>query len=828
MSEAPREVLTYDGFDPDEEGLREAICALGNGVFVTRGACAWSRADGVHYPGTYLAGGYDRATSQIAGRDIENEDLVNLPNWLPVTFRHGDGPWFRGGADRVSGYRLALDIDAGVARWEAHLRHDGLRDLVWKERRAVHMADPHLAVQEVTLEPSDDSAGQTGEAWGRITVRAGIDGSVENAGVDRYQALDGRHLDVLEVGGRTDVASGVRHRMQHSTCPTNDVWVVARTPSSKLRVAVAARIQIDGLSEPDEPRVVTDGKHAYVERSGRLEPGRQVTVRKVVALASARHRGGYEPLHDVVTSLDGAPGIDSLFESQKEAWRRHWERSRLQLRSGDEWADLVLHLHMFHLHQSVSDHTADLDVGIPARGWHGEAYRGHIFWDELFVLPFLDFRFPLRSRAAIRYRSRRLAAARRAARELGFRGAMFPWQSGSTGREESQQWHLNPRSGRWNPDPTHLQRHSGIAVAYNVWRHWQVTADHEFLDEAGAPLLLEIADFFADLADWDANRQRFVICGVIGPDEYHTGYPGAAEPGLDNNAYTNVMAAWVLRRALDVLDVLPPRRRAELCDELDLGEQRLDRWRRVSTEMFVPFMSAGLIEQFEGYRDLQEFDWEAYREKYGDISRLDRILEAEGDSPDRYKASKQADVAMLFYLLSANELVALLEDLGYRFRPDDIPANVDYYMARTSHGSTLSSVVHAWVLARSDRAASWKWYRRALESDVKDVQGGTTPEGIHLGAMAGTIDLVQRAYTGLCVEGDVVRFNPRLPKEVESLVLTLHFRTHWDLFVEVTQNELSVRCETVSDEGVEVAVKTEQVTVGPGETHRFDLAELKP
>ncbi|HSM65624.1 MAG TPA: glycosyl hydrolase family 65 protein, partial [Ilumatobacteraceae bacterium] len=421
----------------------------------------------------------------------------------------------------------------------------------------------------------------------------------------------------------------------------------------------------------------------------------------------------------------------------------------------------------------------------------------------------------------------RLPVARRAARQLGYRGAMFPWQSGSTGREESQQWHLNPCSGRWTPDPTHLQRHSGIAIAYNVWQHWQVTADHEFLYEAGAPLLLEIADFFASIAAWDGDRERFVIRGVIGPDEYHTRYPDASEPGLDNNAYTNVMSAWVLRRALDVLAELPQRRQRELCRQLDLDEDRLEHWRLVSTRLFVPFLSVGLIEQFEGYGELEEFDWKRYRERYGDISRLDRILEAEGDSTNRYQASKQADVAMLFYLLSSEELVALFDDLGYRLRPDDIPRNIDHYMSRTSHGSTLSSVVHAWVLARSDRAASWKWYRRALESDVKDVQGGTTPEGIHLGAMAGTIELVQRAYTGLSVDGDVVRFNPRLPTQVDSLTLTLHFRTHWDLLVEVTQQELTVRCETERDEGVAVAVKDEHALVGPGETHRFDLAELK-
>src|SRR5678815_3075811 len=161
----------------------------------------------------------------------------------------------------------------------------------------------------------------------------------------------------------------------------------------------------------------------------------------------------------------------------------------------------------------------------------------------------------------------------------------------------------------------------------------------------------------------------------------------------------------------------------------------------MSRRIFVPFHD-GVISQFEGYADLNELDWEAYRDMYGDIGRLDRILEAEGDTTNRYKLSKQADVLMLFYLLSSQELWAVFERLGYAFDPqEDVQRNVDYYLSRTAHGSTLSRVVTAWVLARLDRGRSWEQMAAALESDVADVQGGTTREGIHLGAMAGTVDI---------------------------------------------------------------------------------------
>ena len=163
--------------------------------------------------------------------------------------------------------------------------------------------------------------------------------------------------------------------------------------------------------------------------------------------------------------------------------------------------ELKLRVHIFHCLQTASPHSIDLDVGIPARGWHGEAYRGHIFWDELFIFPFLSLRLPTLTRALLSYRYRRLPEAKRAAREEGFEGAMFPWQSGSNGREETQKLHLNPESGRWNPDNTHRQRHINAAIAFNIWQYYEATDDYEFLTAFGAEMFLEIARFWASIRD---------------------------------------------------------------------------------------------------------------------------------------------------------------------------------------------------------------------------------------------------------------------------------------------------------------------------------------
>jgi trehalose/maltose hydrolase-like predicted phosphorylase len=357
-----------------------------------------------------------------------------------------------------------------------------------------------------------------------------------------------------------------------------------------------------------------------------------------------------------------------------------------------------------------------------------------------------------------------------------------------------------------------------------VWQYFQVTCDMEFLQFYGAELILEIARFWSSIASFNERRGCYEIRGVMGPDEFHEGYPDAPTPGLDNNAYTNIMAVWVFRRALDVLKILPDIPRAELMRRLPLSAEETARWDDISQRMFVPFHGDGIISQFEGYEKLAELDWEGYRRRYGNIQRLDLILEAENDSANRYKLSKQADVLMLFYLFSAEELGALFMRLGYPFEHETILRNVAYYDGRLSHGSTLSRVVHAWVLARSDRPRSMTYYAEALQSDVSDIQQGTTAEGVHLGAMAGTVDLVQRVTTGIEVTGDVLRLNPQLPEELERLDMRIRYRGH-SLDLHFTRDTLTVRGHERGAVPIRLAVKDQVYEFAGGSTRVFKLGD---
>jgi trehalose/maltose hydrolase-like predicted phosphorylase len=794
-------LLMYHGFEPGSEGLREALTSTGNGYLCTRGAAEWEEADGVHYPGTYVHGGYNRETTILSSVPVLNEDLVNMPNWLVLQLRIEGGEAIRLADVDLLDYRHELDI-----RYATVVRHVRFRDLSGREttlhsRRFVSMGDAHHAGIEWTLVP---------ENWsGRVEVVTAIDGRVSNGGVARYRQLEGRHLNPVSP----------------RTFGPEVVALKAETRQSNLYISHAARTRVFAADRclQVERRLYQVEDYIQQVLAFDVQQGTATRVEKMVAFYTSRDPAVSDTLVRAARSAARHADFAAAFERHTAAWDELWQVCDMRV-SGEESVQQLLRLHIAHVLQVCSRHTADLDAGMPARGLNGEAYRGHVFWDEIYAFPFFNVRLPEVTRGLLMYRYRRMGEARAAAHEAGFRGAMFPWQSGSEGIEETQLVHLNPVSGLWEPDLSRNQRHVNAAIFYNIWHYFQTTHDQAFLRDYGTEMMLEITRFWASIAHFNPERERYEIHGVMGPDEFHDKYPGALQGGLRNNAYTNVMVAWLCGIAGQLLPLLPASRSEALRMRLGIGDDELAVWQDMSRRMFVPFLSDGIISQFEGYEDLEELDWDAYRAKYGNIQRLDRILRAEGKDPNRYKVTKQADTVMLFFLFRQDELREIFGRLGYGCRADTVTRNVEYYDRRTSHGSTLSFVTHAGVLATIDPESSWDRFLVALHSDVDDIQGGTTKEGIHMGVMSGTLDLMQRNYAGAHVYDDVLHFNPQLPSRLDSLSFSMQFR-ETPIQVTLTGDHLTL---AVHSEGasrpVRVAVRDDVRELCPGDQTIFEFS----
>ncbi len=488
-------LLHYDSYEPDKEGTREALCTLGNGYFATRGAAPESEADHAHYPGTYIAAFYNRLRTDRAGRKVDNEDLVNLPNWLALKFRIDGEDWFDLDEVDIESYEQRLDIKHGLLHRTVQFRDRLGRATRLEQTSFVHMDDPHLAGLKTTVIAVDWS--------GPLEIRSVLDGRVINDNVRGHAELRKRHLEVLDL----------------DEVDAETVCLRVRTTQSRREVAQAARTQVFRNHQPVEvePVYVHDvagevGHHYTVE----VERGDKIVVEKLMAMYNSRDVGISECGYNAKKHIGRAPRFDEAVISHQRAWNHIWRRFDIGLVCDGECrmdADpvMILRLHIFHLVQTASPNTRDIDTGIPARGWHGEAYRGHVFWDELFVFPLLNLRMPEITRALLLYRYRRLDEARQRAAAMGCRGALYPWQSGSDGEEETPMAHYQPDTKSWKPENTWLQRHISAAVAYNVWQYYQVTDDLEFLDRYGSEIILEVARFYANLASYNNKLDRYEI-----------------------------------------------------------------------------------------------------------------------------------------------------------------------------------------------------------------------------------------------------------------------------------------------------------------------------
>lgn len=735
----------FDDYRPSDEKRREAIFAQGNGVFMTRSAASDADMDEEHYPGTYWAGCYEYLHSQVEGECDRTESLANLPNWLTIKLRVNNGAWSSLDTAELLHYRHGLNLRDGTTWREWSMRDSRGRTTRFCEHRLVSMADPFLGALSLEVTPVDWS--------GPVEVYSAIDGAVVNANVRRYKDYEQRHIETVssEVLSKTD--------MRLST----------RTRRSAIAIDQAVRTQIKGV-KVNQQNVLQPQSSIAQQFKFDAEQGVAFTIEKYAALCVSSMVEAPDLKECTARTLDRATSFEQVRDKHENAWRRLWKQ--VAINAENDSIALGLRFQAFHLLQTVSPHSAALDVGIPARGWHGEVYRGQVFWDEIFVLPFFNFRFPKLAQKMLIYRYRRLDAARRAARESGFQGAMYPWRSAYSGREVTPSHQKNLISGRWMNDPTHLQHHIGSAVVFNIWRYYLATGDYEFLSQYGAEVIFEIARFWASIAHFNDGQERFEITGVIGPDEYHNKYPDQQEPGLNNNAYTNLMAVWSLCRALELCECLRPQDLQRLTTQLNLTAEELAGWDAISRKMRLCFHDDGVISQFEGFEELRPFDREQLPEDLRH-ERIDWVLEAQGENADQYQVTKQADTLTLFYLLPEREIAALFERLGYSYDRSILLRTADYYLARSSHRSSLSQVVYAGALAFADPARSWRLYSKALATDLEALDGESTAEGIHLGAMGGTLDILQRCYAGIWPSSTGLRVTPAMPEALGRVEMEL-------------------------------------------------------
>jgi trehalose/maltose hydrolase-like predicted phosphorylase len=443
--------------------------------------------------------------------------------------------------------------------------------------------------------------------------------------------------------------------------------------------------------------------------------------------------GGPEAALERLAAVEQA-GCERLLTEHRSAWADRWENCDVAI-DGDPELQLAVRFGLFHLMASVAE-AGEAAVG--ARGLSGQAYRGHIFWDsDVFVLPFLAATHPPAARAMLEYRIRRLPAARAAARARELAGARFPWESAANGADVTPtDAHL--RTGEVVAIRTGLlEDHVTADVAWAASCYLDWTGDEAFAAGPARELFTETARYWASRIRLD-HAGRGHVYGVIGPDEYHE--------AVDDNAYTNVMARWNLRRAAHAGGG---------------SEGERTRWLALADSLVDGYEpTSGLYEQFAGFFELEPL-------LIADVAPRRPIVADVLLGRERVRAAqvvKQADVLMLHHLVP--DEVA----------PDSLERNLLYYEPRTAHGSSLSPGVHAALFARAGRLEeALRWLLLAARVDLDDLTE-TTAGGLHLAAMGSVWQALAFGFAGLRPAGDALRLDPRLPEEWRVLELRLRFR----------------------------------------------------
>ncbi|MFI4985490.1 MAG: glycosyl hydrolase family 65 protein [Solirubrobacterales bacterium] len=470
-------------------------------------------------------------------------------------------------------------------------------------------------------------------------------------------------------------------------------------------------------------------------------------------------------------------GRERLLGEHRRAWAERWEGADVRI-EGDPELQLAVRLALFHLIACAGGHG---EAAVGARGLSGRGYRGHVFWDsDVFVLPFLAATYPAAARAILEYRVRRLPAAQAAARAVGRAGARFAWESAASGKDVTPRA-ARDRAGRRVAIHTgQREEHIVADIAWSAGCYIDWTGDRAFRDGPGKRLLVETARYWASRVEPDDDGRAHVR-GVIGPDEYHE--------LVDDNAYTNVMARWNLRRAF-----------AETTDA-DVDRTERAAWLEAADALVDGYQpDSGVYEQFAGFFELEPL-------VIAEIAPQRPIAADALLSPERVHRAqvvKQADVLMLHHLVPDEVAVGSLA------------ANLAFYEPRTAHASSLSPGVHAALLARAGRLAD---ARAALaltaRIDLDDVSGSTAG-GVHIAAMGSVWQALVLGFGGARPRGEALELDPRLPDGWELLELRLRFRAA-QLRVRVSANAIDV----ISDQPMLLSVAgTDPVTVGPN-GHRW-------
>ena len=704
-------------FHPEKLRYYETIFAIGNGYLGTRASFEESYEGAT--PATLIHGIYNHAPT------MSIPELVNAPDWTPISIKVDGTPFqlitqsnnaLKPPQGLVLGYERKLHMEVGLLRRVVLFRATTGATVRMTFERFASLDNVHVMAQRVIIAAID------GEP--EIELTSSINGNVTNAGHQHWNEFETNTDD-------------------------NHISLYGSTNQSGYQVAYTSALLSPLVVEHHE-----DANNVSSATRIQLEKDATVTIDKLTTIYTSRDTG--MPLAATVQTLNEAVelGYDKLYTNHCKKWKSYWDSADIEI-EGDEAAQIGTRFISYHVLVAGPQHDDDVSIG--AKTLSGLGYKGHVFWDtELFMLPPFTLTMPEIARNMLMYRYKRLEGARQKAREEGFEGAMFPWESTDTGLETTPKWSdpLPPDNERiriWTGDN---EQHISTDIAYAILQYWQWTGDNEFLIDYGAEIILDTAVFWGSRVE--EMNGRYELHEQIGPDEYHE--------NISNSVFVNFMVVWHLKEALKLLTWLKQEASEQaqvLIDKLALSSERVAKWQDIIDRMYIPFDEEKQIHvQFDGFFDMEYIPVQKYEPRVGGIWGYlghERALQSQ--------VIKQADVVMLMALLG--------DEIGSQ---EVMLNNWKTYYPRCDHGSSLSQAMHTWVAARLGLVEdAYHLFEHAYNIDLEDNKGNVA-DGIHGAASGGLWQAIVFGFCGLHIQDDKPSIDPKLPPHWKKVSFNVVYR----------------------------------------------------
>lgn len=751
--------IIEEGFDKEKVKSSESLFSMGNGAMGQR-ANFEEKYTGHTFQGSYIAGVYYPDKTRVGwwknGYPDYFAKVLNAPNWIGINII-------------ANGEHLDLNTCKLIENYkrELHMKEG------WYQRSfvAVLPNDVKLAVKATRFLSLDIP--EAGAIKFEITA---IDNDVE--------VIFESYLD----SGITNEDSNWDDKFWNTTSISsegNQAFIEAHTMKTNFAICTFMQSQIvyNGSFVKQDPKEVSSEfliKHGYTQK---IKKGETVTLYKFGGYTVDRNHKASELIKAAKIVLKKVTdlGFEGLLEKQKTAWAKIWEMSDITI-TGDVKAQQGIRFNIFQLNQTYSGKDSRLNIG--PKGFTGEKYGGSTYWDtEAYCIPFyMATKDQKVARNLLEYRYNHLEKAIENAKKLGFSNgaALYPMVT-MNGEECHNEWEI-----------TFEEIHRNGAIAFAIYNYYRYTGDYSYIPEMGLEVLIGIARFWYQRATFSTQKEKYVILGVTGPNEY--------ENNVNNNWYTNYLAKWCINYTLEQLQKVQEGYSEEydrIVGVSKLSDIEKDKWKKVSTNMYFPYSKEhDVFLQQDGFLDKELIT-------VADLSKTQRPINQKW-SWDRILRSpyiKQADTLQGFYLFEDHFTTEVLEK------------HFDFYEPFTVHESSLSPCVHSIQAAKLNRMEqAYSFYLRTSRLDLDDYNK-EVEEGLHITSMAGTWMSIVEGFGGMRVVEDKLSFTPKIPKQWQAYSFKINFRKR---ILKVTVSQQETRFELEGNEETSIRVNGKRTVILPG------------